>query len=73
MFAGNGLKKWKGVALSPDNERKMIPVVQPKPKEVDIAQKENVKPGPPQEIVNNEPTVCNLTFKISTQLYEYVN
>ncbi|KPI92875.1 Tyrosine-protein phosphatase non-receptor type 13 [Papilio xuthus] len=54
---GNGLKKWKGVALSPDNERKMIPETQPKPKVMDVAQKENVKPGPPQENVNNEPTV----------------
>ncbi|XP_013180222.1 PREDICTED: uncharacterized protein LOC106126858 isoform X2 [Papilio xuthus] len=57
---GNGLKKWKGVALSPDNERKMIPETQPKPKVMDVAQKENVKPGPPQENVNNEPTIVTV-------------
>ncbi|XP_045534505.1 multiple PDZ domain protein isoform X2 [Papilio machaon] len=57
---GNGLKKWKGVALSPDNERKMLPETQLKQKDVDIAQKENVKPVPPQENVNNEPTIVTV-------------
>lgn len=57
-----GLKKWKGVALSPENERKLKvepPAPPPKLKEIDEVQKENVKPEPP---MNNEaytePTVC---------------
>ncbi|CAH2108496.1 unnamed protein product [Euphydryas editha] len=61
---GNGLKKWKGVALSPDNERKAKPIpteVPPKPKEVDIVQKENVKPEPPVVATSTEPTVRHVS------------
>ncbi|XP_026499914.2 uncharacterized protein LOC113403518 isoform X2 [Vanessa tameamea] len=60
---GNGLMKWKGVALSPDNERKAksIPIEVPsKPKEIDIAQKENVKPEPPVEAISTEPTIVTV-------------
>ncbi|CAG4973762.1 unnamed protein product [Parnassius apollo] len=57
---GNGLKKWKGVALSPDNERKMKPEAQPKPKEVEAVQKENIQPDPPVEYVDNEPTIVSV-------------
>ncbi|XP_045447533.1 uncharacterized protein LOC123655824 [Melitaea cinxia] len=60
---GNGLKKWKGVALSPDNERKAKPIpteVPQKPKEVDIVQKENVKPEPPVEATSTEPTIVTV-------------
>ncbi|XP_050346779.1 uncharacterized protein LOC126771099 isoform X2 [Nymphalis io] len=60
---GNGLMKWKGVALSPDNERKakLIPAEDPnKSKEIDIAQKENVKPEPPVEAISTEPTVVTV-------------
>ncbi|XP_022814674.1 uncharacterized protein LOC111348327 isoform X2 [Spodoptera litura] len=59
---GNGLKKWKGVALSPDNERKVKtdPPLQPKPKETDPVQKENVKPEPPIDDTCNEPTIVTV-------------
>lgn len=59
---GNGLKKWKGVALSPDNERKVKtdPPPQPKPKETDPVQKENVKPEPPKDEPCNEPTIVTV-------------
>ncbi|XP_038214446.1 uncharacterized protein LOC119834197 isoform X2 [Zerene cesonia] len=61
---GNGLKKWKGVALSPDNERKVkLPVVetqaQPIPTELEPIQKENVKPEPPVE-ASSEPTIVTV-------------
>ncbi|XP_075974926.1 uncharacterized protein LOC142975760 isoform X2 [Anticarsia gemmatalis] len=68
-----GLKKWKGVALSPDNERKNIvpPKVQAveppppppppmKPAEIDTVQKENVKPEPPKDSTSNEPTIVTV-------------
>lgn len=62
----NGLKKWKGVALSPDNERKMKvePPPPPKPKEFEAVQKENVIPEPPVDQTSTEPTVRskNLIF-----------
>lgn len=59
---GNGLKKWKGVALSPDNERKVKtdPPPQPKPKETEPVQKENVKPEPPKDEPCNEPTIVTV-------------
>lgn len=53
------MKKWKGVALSPDNERK-VKIESPvefKPKEIDTVQKENVKPDPPHGDTSAEPTV----------------
>ncbi|KAJ2950156.1 hypothetical protein O0L34_g11510 [Tuta absoluta] len=68
---GNGLKKWKGVALSPDNERKVkiqappppppppAPPMLPKPKEVEPVQKENVKPETSQENCS-EPTIVTV-------------
>lgn len=64
-----GLKKWKGVALSPDNERKnqMPPKPPPmeipvpvKPKEIDPVQKENIKPEPLQEDTSTEPTIVTV-------------
>ncbi|XP_034827126.1 uncharacterized protein [Maniola hyperantus] len=59
---GNGLKKWKGVALSPDNERKAkpFPEVAPKPAKIDTAQKENIKPEPPVEAPSTEPTIVTV-------------
>ncbi|XP_026733175.1 uncharacterized protein LOC113497692 isoform X2 [Trichoplusia ni] len=59
---GNGLKKWKGVALSPDNERKAKPepAAQSKPKEIDAVQKENVKPEPPEDSTGDEPTIVTV-------------
>ncbi|XP_045495325.1 uncharacterized protein LOC123694068 isoform X2 [Colias croceus] len=61
---GNGLKKWKGVALSPDNERKVkLPVVEtqtPKPSELETVQKENIKPEPPVETTSSEPTIVTV-------------
>ncbi|PZC75962.1 hypothetical protein B5X24_HaOG205303 [Helicoverpa armigera] len=59
---GNGLKKWKGVALSPDNERKVKtePPPLPKPKEIDPVQKENVKPETPKDNTCNEPTIVTV-------------
>ncbi|XP_047513173.1 uncharacterized protein LOC125055023 isoform X2 [Pieris napi] len=59
---GNGLKKWKGVALSPDNERKIKPLVTdaiPKPK-IDTVQKENINPEPPVEAESTEPTIVTV-------------
>ncbi|CAH0714566.1 unnamed protein product, partial [Brenthis ino] len=60
---GNGLKKWKGVALSPDNERKAKPIpgeIPPKPKEIEPVQKENVEPEPPVEAPSTEPTIVTV-------------
>lgn len=56
---GKGLKKWKGVTLSPDNERKSI--VKPPANDADAVQKENIKPDPPPEFnTNTEPTVVTV-------------
>ncbi|XP_061379934.1 uncharacterized protein LOC116768414 isoform X1 [Danaus plexippus] len=63
---GNGLKKWKGVALSPDNDRKAKPPtseIPPKPmeaKEIETVQKENVKPDQPVEATSTEPTIVTV-------------
>ncbi|XP_039751424.1 uncharacterized protein LOC120627486 isoform X2 [Pararge aegeria] len=60
---GNGLKKWKGVALSPDNERKVKPFpaeVLPEPAEIDTTQKENIKPESPVEAFSTEPTIVTV-------------
>lgn len=72
------MKKWKAVALSPDNERKvkLEPSLPPplKPVEiVDVVQKENIKPDPPSDDPGSfgEPTVrahnsdlaCNWTLE----------
>lgn len=64
------MKKWKGVALSPDNERKAKPepAAQSKPKEIDAVQKENVKPEPPEDSTGDEPTVCNVLPKTSSKI-----
>ncbi|GBP37111.1 Tyrosine-protein phosphatase non-receptor type 13 [Eumeta japonica] len=57
---GNGLKKWKGVTLSPDNERK--PMLETKPKEDHAVQKEkeNVKPESPNQETSKEPTIVTV-------------
>ncbi|KAG6445753.1 hypothetical protein O3G_MSEX004023 [Manduca sexta] len=58
---GNGLKKWKAVALSPDNERKAKPELPScKPKEVDTVQKENVKPESQMDNPSLEPTIVTV-------------
>lgn len=65
---GNSLKKWKGVALSPDNERKVKPFpvdVPPTAVESDIAQKENIKPEAPVEAPSTEPTVRSFAPKFT--------
>lgn len=57
-----GLKKWKGVALSPENERKLkteSPAL-PKNREIDNVQKENVKPEPPKDGASTEPTIVSV-------------
>lgn len=61
------MKKWKGVALSPDNERKVKiqpppPPPPPKPVENDPVQKENVKPDQAKRETSNEPTVIIITI-----------
>ncbi|XP_013185226.2 uncharacterized protein LOC106130842 [Amyelois transitella] len=61
----NGLKKWKGVALSPENERKVVKMEvpalpQPILKETDIVQKENIKPDEPTDNTNTEPTIVTV-------------
>ncbi|XP_072938604.1 uncharacterized protein [Epargyreus clarus] len=55
---GNCLKKWKGVALSPDNERKVKiePAKAPEPEPV---QMENVDPEP-SENMSSEPTIVTV-------------
>ncbi|KAJ0175755.1 hypothetical protein K1T71_008914 [Dendrolimus kikuchii] len=57
-----GLKKWKGLALSPENERKlkMEPPAPPKLKEIDTVQKENVKPEPITDDACTEPTIVTV-------------
>ncbi|XP_052739314.1 uncharacterized protein LOC112047259 isoform X2 [Bicyclus anynana] len=60
---GNGLKKWKGVALSPENERKVKPFpveTQPVLADIDTAQKENIKPETPVEASSTEPTIVTV-------------
>ncbi|KAM3963732.1 inaD-like protein isoform 2-T2 [Aphomia sociella] len=56
----NGLKKWKGVELSPDNERKKM---EPPPlvvKAIDSAQKENIKPEDSTDETSTEPTIVTV-------------
>ncbi|XP_026752143.3 uncharacterized protein LOC113512452 isoform X2 [Galleria mellonella] len=55
----NGLKKWKGVALSPDNERKTMEP-QPAVKDIDAVQKENIKPEDPTGEASTEPTIVTV-------------
>ncbi|CAK1540669.1 unnamed protein product [Leptosia nina] len=60
---GNGLKKWKGVALSPDNERKVKPLVTdvlPKPVQTEVVQKENIKPEPAEPASTEAPTIVTV-------------
>ncbi|KOB75084.1 putative multiple pdz domain protein, partial [Operophtera brumata] len=57
---GKGMKKWKGVALSPDNERKAKTDMAPLPPppiliENDSIQKENIDPEPTMDELNTEP------------------
>ncbi|KAL4713345.1 hypothetical protein ACJJTC_006813 [Scirpophaga incertulas] len=57
----NGLKKWKRVALSPDNERKAKgPPLPQKPKDIEAVQKENVKPNSQNEQTSTEPTIVTV-------------
>ncbi|XP_050665107.1 uncharacterized protein LOC126965510 isoform X2 [Leptidea sinapis] len=59
---GNTLKKWKALALSPDNERKSKAYVteeHPKPPKVDCVQKENIEPLE-DEPVSDEPTIVTV-------------
>lgn len=81
LITDKGLKKWKGVALSPDNERKNLvpqkslpvePAVQPKAIEIDTVQKENVKPEPILDNTSNEPTVSTL-FLVNKNCVWYYN
>jgi hypothetical protein len=59
------LKKWKGVALSPDNERRVKdPPPPPKAREIDPVQKENVEPDYDNGETSTEPTVRLLNYKI---------
>ncbi|XP_012548702.1 uncharacterized protein LOC101743084 isoform X2 [Bombyx mori] len=61
---GKGLHKWKGVALSPDNERKVktesIQNQRKPPIVIDAAQKENVKPETTNDVTNTEPTIVTV-------------
>ncbi|XP_053612565.1 uncharacterized protein LOC128676465 isoform X2 [Plodia interpunctella] len=61
----NGLKKWKGVALSPENERKVVtmdvpPPPQPILKITEAVQKENIKPEEPKDNTSTEPTIVTV-------------
>ncbi|XP_041981749.1 uncharacterized protein LOC121735107 isoform X2 [Aricia agestis] len=58
---GLNLKKWKGVALSPDNERKVKTPIEEKPKPADIeVQKENINPSPEKDTIDAEPTIVTV-------------
>ncbi|XP_068632375.1 multiple PDZ domain protein-like [Battus philenor] len=57
---GNGLKKWKGVALSPDKERKVIIPEAPAPMPPEPIQKENIEPEPTTDCITNEPTIVTV-------------
>ncbi|CAH2991120.1 unnamed protein product [Chilo suppressalis] len=62
----NGLKKWKGAALSPDDERRMVepplPPLPPPPltSKEEPVQKENIKPEPVTEETSTEPTIVTV-------------
>ncbi|XP_059055548.1 uncharacterized protein LOC131849485 [Achroia grisella] len=56
----NGLKKWKGVALSPDNERKTMEPPPPMVKDIHTVQKENIKPEDLTDDASTEPTIVTV-------------